>query len=203
MISPNRISRGFGRFEFGGFELRDHVAVMQDRARNQVREIRHEQRVMRQRVMTNLAPVGVDQKCDLGEGVKGDADREQNVHGHGRRKQRVEIANDEAGIFEDAKRQQIAGDARRQHGKARPLAQISRDQQPADEIIERDRSEQQRHERPVAERIKHQRRQREPDDRGSTTETISREIASESDRQKHENERVGVEKHRFPWEREA
>ena len=45
-------------------ELRDHVAVMQDRAGNQMREIRHEQRIMRQRVARHVAPEGIDQERD-------------------------------------------------------------------------------------------------------------------------------------------
>jgi hypothetical protein len=57
-------------------ELRDHVLVVQDRARDQVREVSHEQCVMRQRVAGDVAPVGIDQKRDLGEGVEGDADRQ-------------------------------------------------------------------------------------------------------------------------------
>ena len=37
-------------------ELRDHVLVVQDRPRDQMREISDEQRVMRQRVARDLAP---------------------------------------------------------------------------------------------------------------------------------------------------
>ena len=72
---------------------------------------------MRQRVARDFAPVGVDQKRDLGEGVEGDADRQQDVDDEAGRKQRIEIGGKEARIFEDAEHQQIAGDAGREHGK--------------------------------------------------------------------------------------
>ena len=51
-------------------ELRDHVLVVEDRPGDQMRKISDEQRVMRQRVMRDLAAVGVDQERDLGEGVE-------------------------------------------------------------------------------------------------------------------------------------
>ena len=60
-------------------ELRDHVLVVEDRPRDQMRKIGHEQRVMRQRVGRDLAAIGIDQERDLGERVEGDADRQQDV----------------------------------------------------------------------------------------------------------------------------
>ena len=71
-------------------ELRDHVLVVQDRPRDQMRKIGDEQRVMRQRVARDIAPVGIDQERDLGEGVEGDADRQQDVDGEAGRKHRIE-----------------------------------------------------------------------------------------------------------------
>ena len=68
-----------GTLGLRALELRDHVPVMQDRAGDQMREISDEQRVMRQRVARDIAPVGIDQERDLGEGVEGDADRQQDV----------------------------------------------------------------------------------------------------------------------------
>ena len=71
---------------FRALELRDHVLVVQDRSRDQMREIGDEQRVMRQRVARDLAPVGIDQKSDLGESVERNADRQQDVDGESRSK---------------------------------------------------------------------------------------------------------------------
>ena len=98
-------------------ELRDHVLVMKDGSCDQMREICDEQRVMRQRVARHIAPVGVDQERDLGEGVEGNADREQDVDGEPGRKQRIEIGGKKARIFEDAEHQQVAGNTCREHGK--------------------------------------------------------------------------------------
>ena len=94
-----------GALGLRALELRDHVLVVQDRPGDQMREIGDEQRVMRQRVARDLAPVGIDQKRDLGEGVEGDADRQHDVDDEAGRKQRVEIGGEEAGIFEDAEHQ--------------------------------------------------------------------------------------------------
>ena len=111
---------------------------------------------MRQRVARDIAPIGIDQERDLGEGVEGDADRQQDVDDEMGCKQRIEIGGKEPGIFEDAEHQQIAGDAGREHGKAQRGAQFPLDQEIADGVIERDRGQQQQHELPVAEGIKGQ-----------------------------------------------
>jgi hypothetical protein len=60
-------------------ELWDHVPVVQDRPRNQMREIGDEKGVMRPGIMRDLSAVGIDQEGDLGEGVKGNSDRKQDV----------------------------------------------------------------------------------------------------------------------------
>src|SRR5579883_452118 len=86
----------------GGLKLRDHVAVVQDRSRDQVRKVSDEQRIMRQRVSCDLAAIGVDQKGNLGEGVKGYPDGKQDVHRERGRKDGIQIRRNEAGIFEDA-----------------------------------------------------------------------------------------------------
>ena len=180
-------------------ELRDHVLVVQDRACDQMREIGHEQRVMRQRIARDVAPVGIDQERDLREGVEGDADRQQDVDGDTGREQGIEVGGEEAGIFEDAEHEQVAGDAERQHRKAQARAQFPRDQQQADHIIERDRAEQQRHELPIAQRIEGERGQREPDHRSQMTAPPQHEIAEQRDRQEQKNERIGIEEHQaFP-----
>src|SRR5277367_3634583 len=163
-----------------------------------MRKISHEQRVMRQRIVSDLAAISIDQKRDLREGVEGDTDRQQDVHRNRRREYRVEIGDQKARIFEDAERYEVAGHTDRQHGKTSARAKAPRNQQPADEIIERDRRQQQHHERPIAERIENQRGQREPYDRRLRTNSTSGEIAEENGRQKDKNEGVRVEKHRFP-----
>ena len=103
----------------GTLELRDHVLVVKDRPGDQMRKISDEQRVMRQGVARNIAAESIDQKGDLGEGVERNADRQQDVDGDPGRKQRVEIGGEEAGIFEDAEHDEIAGDANGERGKSR------------------------------------------------------------------------------------
>jgi hypothetical protein len=59
-----------GAFGFFTLELRNHILVMQDRSRDQMREVGDEESVMRQRVTRDIAAIGVDQECNLGEGVE-------------------------------------------------------------------------------------------------------------------------------------
>ena len=130
MISAAQDQMRVGPLGLRALELRDHVAVVQDRPRDQMREVGDEQRVMRQRVARDIAAVGVDQKRDLGEGEEGDADRQQDVDRQARSEHRIEIGGEEAGVFEDAEHQQIAGDAGRssaaRRAAGRSLRSISR-----------------------------------------------------------------------------
>jgi hypothetical protein len=123
-------------------ELRDHVLVMKDRPRDQVRKIADEQRIMRQRIARDISPVGVDQECNLGERVERNPDGKQDIDGKTGRKYRVQIGGEEAGIFESAEHEKIAGDADGEDGKSQGPAQAARDQQQADEVIEGDRRQQ-------------------------------------------------------------
>ena len=52
-------------------ELRDQIVVPHDGARDQVREIGDEQRIIQQRIVARLAAVGIDQVADLFEGEEG------------------------------------------------------------------------------------------------------------------------------------
>ncbi len=64
---PAQDEMRIGTLGVRALELRDDVLVMQDRARDQMREIGDEQRVMRQCVAGDIAAVGIDQERDLGE----------------------------------------------------------------------------------------------------------------------------------------
>lgn len=103
--------------------------------------------------MRDLASIDVDQERDLGRRVERDADRQQSVHRQSGREQGIEIGGEEAGILEDTEHQQIAADACCEHGQSQPGVPFLRDQQQPDEVVGRDRGEQQRHELPVAQRV--------------------------------------------------
>ena len=60
-------------------ELRHHFLVVQDRARDQVREVGHEQHVVREVVFLRLAVVRVGQVRDLRERVERDAERQDDA----------------------------------------------------------------------------------------------------------------------------
>ena len=182
---------------FGALELRNHVLVVKDRPRDQMREVGDEQRVMRQPVACDLAAIGVHQEGDLGEGVEGYPDRQQDMDRQAGGKQCIEVGGQETGIFEIAEHQEIAGDAEREHRKAWPGAQPPSDQQQADDIVEGDRPNQQGYELPVADGIEGQRRQRQPDHGRQVAEPAQHKIADQGDRQEQENELVGVEQHNY------
>ena len=185
-----------GALGLGALELRDHVPMVQDGPGDQMRKVRHEQSIMRQRVARDIASECIDQECDLRKRIEGDANRQQDVDDETRRKQRVEIEGDEAGIFEDAEQQQIAPDTHGEHGEAQAGAQFPRDQEIANAVIERDRSEQQQHELPAAEAVESERRQRQPHHRGQIAAAAKSEIAGQDDRQEHEHKQVGIEEHK-------
>ncbi|MET4765659.1 hypothetical protein ABH970_006031 [Bradyrhizobium ottawaense] len=176
-------------------ELRDHILVVEDRPGDQMREISHEQRVVRQRIGCDLPAIGVHQEGDLRERVEGDADRQQDVNRGMRAEQGVEVLGEEAGIFEDAEHEQIADDTERERRLAVRRAELRHDEEMADAVIEGDRQQQQRHELPVADGVKGERGQRQPDHRGEIAAPPEPEIAGQHDGQEQQDERVGIEQH--------
>ncbi len=129
-------------FCLGALELRDHILVVQDRPGDQMRKVCDEQRIMRQPVMRDLAAIGVDQECDLGEGVERNSDRKQDLDHVVGCKDRIVIGGEKTGIFEDAEHHKIARDPKRQDRQSQDGAQAPGDQQPANEVIERNRRQQ-------------------------------------------------------------
>ncbi|MGY3405861.1 hypothetical protein ACVWZV_001974 [Bradyrhizobium sp. GM5.1] len=120
-------------------ELRDHVLVVKDWPRDQMRKVGHEQRIVWQRVGRDLPAPGVNQERDLGERVEGDADRQQDVDRKVRAGQRVDVLGDEAGIFEDAKYEKIAGDAEGQCHLSLRRSKLGHDEEVAYAVVEGDR----------------------------------------------------------------
>ena len=97
-------------------ELRHHLRVMQHRPGDQVRKVRDEQRIRDETWLRRLALVGVDEKGDLGEGEKGDAERqddagERNVDA-AELPQRID---EKIGVLEIAESREIGDDRGRQH----------------------------------------------------------------------------------------
>src|SRR4051794_20972576 len=82
----------------GPSELRHHLLVMQDRARDQMREVRDEQTIMDWIIFISFVTVAVDQKCNLGEREKRDADRQGDVDRGSA--EECEVLGEEISIFE-------------------------------------------------------------------------------------------------------
>ena len=88
-------------------------------------------------VFARLAAIGVDQKGDLREGEKRDADRKSDArHGTASAGQGADGVDEKIGVFEIAEQQEISGDADGEH----ELAAVG-DQPPADDIVEGNRGE--------------------------------------------------------------
>jgi hypothetical protein len=176
-------------------ELRDHLLVVQDRTRDQVRKVRHEQRIMRQCIARDIAAIGIDQEGDLRERIEGDTDRQENGDGDAGGEDGIQVYSNEACIFEDAEQDEIAGDTESQHQSARARPELPHDQEQPDDKVERDRRDQKRNELPVAEGIEGERCQRQPRHWRDITAPAECEIAEQDHRQKQENERIGIEEH--------
>src|SRR6516162_3153122 len=144
-------------------------------------------------VFTRLATVGVDQKSDLREGEKRDADRQVNVRlrqgdvGH-----RAEGLDQKSRIFEIPEQQQIAADTDRQKG-----AILAAQQHPADKKIEGDRRKNEWQQAiGVIEAVKREGGDHQPHHGEHLLPQPSQQKKDrQDDRQKYEYELSGIEQH--------
>ena len=96
----------------GLHELRQHVAVMDDGAGDELREEGDEERVVGEAVFARLALVRVDQIGDLLEGEEGDGQRQDDgVEVEVGSGEGVEAADGEVGVFEVAEQGEVEEDA--------------------------------------------------------------------------------------------
>ena len=135
----DRDVHGLGLKRLAAFELRHHLAVMDDRSGDELRKETDEQRVVRQAIIVSLSPGGIHQISDLLECEKGDAQGQNNgaqrVSGPA---QGVDILEKEIRVFEIPQHAQVHGDADGQQHPRRMLARLPRDR-PADRVVEQDR----------------------------------------------------------------
>ena len=103
-------------------ELRHHLAMMKNRPRDKMREIGHEERVFGEAPFTTVTTVNVGKIGDLGEGEKGNAERQHDRKGRIlRRGNRAEDPKGEIGVLEEAKRKKIYRDS----GCERPSSRLA------------------------------------------------------------------------------
>src|SRR5262249_15258698 len=172
-------------------ELRHDLLVMVDRTSNEMREKRDEKRIVEWLVLARLATVGVDQKRDLRECEKRDADRQIDIRlRQGDAGHRVEGLDQKPGIFEVPEQQQIAADTDCQKD-----AILASQQHPTDEEIEGNRREDQRQEPiGVVEAVKYERGGNQPHHgEHLLAEPSQQKKDRQDDRQKYEYELSGVE----------
>jgi len=131
-------------------ELRHHVAVVQDRPGDQVREEGDEQDVVQQAAVLRHILPAIDQEQDLREGEEADPERQPHAGDRLYHPVRRAAEAEQPGqILEPDQQAKVGGDRESQHPglRARPRAQ--RQQQPPRGVIAGGRSRQQRHRRGV------------------------------------------------------
>src|ERR1700761_1546976 len=83
--------------------------MMQDRSRDQMREIRDEQRVLNELWLGQLALIGIDQEGDLRKGEKRNAERQFDLHQADIGKlQPIDRVDEQVEIFERKKTGEVA-----------------------------------------------------------------------------------------------
>src|SRR5439155_308508 len=112
-----------------GSELRHHLAMMKDRAGDQMGEIGDKKRVFSEALFVGIAAIDVGKISDLGESKKGDAewqhDRQRGIFRAG---DRIENLNGEVRVFEEAEPQQICGYGGGKYPSFRRPVGLARDQ---------------------------------------------------------------------------
>ena len=171
-------------------ELRHHLAVMQDRAGEQVREERDEKRVVGKERFLRFAPIDVDQISDLSEREKADAQRQREMKERRRIADQVRrVDEEEVGVFEYPEQCKIRRDSERQHRARRPRLQQARNAE-----IEGDAAEDQRQMPRIPPAVEKERCDREPDLRGERT-PAEQEEDDEGSRKEPDQVLVAVEQH--------
>ena len=187
-----------------GGELRHHLAMMEDGSRQQVREEADEEAVVDERRFAHEALAGVDQISDLGESKEADAKGKNDMRQQPVRTEHdVRVGNKEVGVLEITQQRQIGDHAGRQqrarrdgrqrrHRRAGTLPGSRHAlQRGADDEIEDDAPQEQRHETPAPPAIEEQRRDEQPQNaRASRPPAVQREINEAGRGQEREQECV-------------
>ena len=205
-----------------GHELRDHLLMVDDRPRDEMRENRHKLQIGKQRTVPRLAAVGIDEIRGLRERIEGNAERQHDLRQAERLfpEQRVERAKEKIRIFEITEQGHIPCDAEekpellaaqqrrlRRAGRAgtrrlpalrqrRGNARRKLLDLPPHQIVEENRGQQQRHIAHVPVAVEKERRQHEPGRRrGFWRPAPEQEEPCNRHRQEEKNKRKGIEKH--------
>ena len=142
-------------------ELRHHFLVVQYGAGNQMGEVRDKQQIVDKTAFLRLAPIGIDQKSDLGERKKRDPDGQHHVQGgQWLRQQLRQAGNNKPRIFVIGEQAQVGGNGRHQQALAMDAAFWPK--QGCAAVVEDDRAEQQRQIAVIPPAIEEQRCHRQP-----------------------------------------
>ena len=126
-----------------GVELRHHLAVMHDRAGDELRKEQDEQTVVLERERLDAPGLYVDQEGDLLKGDEGHAERQDDVRQHEIRAEHViDRVDQKVGVFEIAEESDIEANSGEEHspGKTAPsLIGAKPLQQPRQREVDRNR----------------------------------------------------------------
>src|SRR5439155_8190601 len=174
----------------GTLDLGKDLAVMGDRAGQQLREEHHEEAVFEQIVLLDLAAAGVDQIGDLLKREERDPERQQDVlQDKIGLEQRVGGFDEEVGVFEIAEHRQIDDDTEGQQDRY-PIAaaHLAIGGEPArDQEIKQREAEQQRYVDRVPPAVKEDRGDQQQRQNGARSEQLPhRDVGRNRRRQKQE-----------------
>ena len=178
-------------------ELRHDLAVEHDGARDQLREERDEERVVEDVVARHRALVAVNHIGELLEGEERDAQRQRHVVEREREAKRaVHVRDEEVVILEVEQHAEVEGEAQQHQRQADALAR-RREHALAERVVDQDAAHDDRHIARVVVAVEHERRQHQKElvERDALRQPAQQVIAEQRQRQKGQNEDVGIEQH--------
>src|SRR5262249_36779354 len=142
-VVPHLLTRAPAPGDEAG-ELRHHLAMVDDRAGNEMREESDEQAVGDEAALGRLALIGIHQERDLLESEEGYCERQHEPEvGYAKIAEPVDGTNGEVGVLERAQHGEIGGYAEHEQRPSKTEGRVGRDETTNREV-EADRAEQQR-----------------------------------------------------------
>ena len=179
-------------------ELRHHFLVVQHRPRDQVGEVGDEKTVVNEVGLLHFASLRIHQEGNLREGEKGNADGQDDLLDLPRVTQQGPCTrHEEVGVLVVAQQQQVARDSEANEPfrfQIQPRGGIPAEVD-ADDVVESDRAQQQRHAGHIPHAVEHQRRTEQPCSGGGGVAPPDQKKTAKSDREEEKKKGVGVEQH--------
>ena len=182
---------------FGVGELRDDLAVQHDRPGDELREERHEQRVIENIVARHRAAVAVDDVGELLEGEKRDAQRQRDaVEREGEAERAVQVFAEEVVILEVEEHAEVGRQAQQHQRQAHGLARGG-EHALAERIVDQDAQHDDGHIARVVVAVEDERGEHEEHlvRRDALRQAAQQKVDDQRHGQKGQHEDIGIEEH--------